>query len=65
MNELLMYYINHGDGHYLRRSIITKYGFTYLRVSGDQVDGLCRWIQKMRDSETITQDELGLEGILI
>ena len=59
MNELLMYYIDHGDGHYLRRSIVTRYGLTYLRLSRDHVDDLCRWIQKMRE-----QDGLGIIGTL-
>ena len=55
MNELLQYYIDHGCGH-LKQHIITRYGLTYLKLDGDQIDHLCRWIKVKRDC--IRQDYL-------
>lgn len=56
MNELLMYYINHECGH-LQRSIVTRYGHTYLKLSGYDIDDLCMWIKNKRDD--IRKDRFG------
>ena len=56
MNELLQHYIDHGCGH-LKQHIITRYGLTYLKLDGDQIDHLCRWIKVKRDC--IRQDGFG------
>ena len=56
MNELLLHYIAHDCGH-LRERIVTKYGLTYLKLNGDQIDHLCRWIKTKRDC--IRQDGFG------
>ena len=56
VNELLLHYIVHDCGH-LRERIVTKYGLTYLKLNGDQIDHLCRWIKTKRDC--IRQDGFG------
>ena len=55
MNELLMYYINHECGH-LQQRIVTRYGHTYLKLSGYDVDDLCVWIKRRRESDLIGED---------
>ena len=51
MNELLMYYcnINQECGH-LQQSIVTRYGHTYLKLSGYDIDNLCMWIKDKREN---------------
>ncbi len=48
MNELLEFFI---DQHQqVAESIITQYNHTYLKMSGNDVDKLCRWIYGLRRS---------------
>ena len=47
LNELLEFYICRHD---LITSTIARYNNTYLRLHGNDVDGLCRWICDMRSS---------------
>ena len=61
MNELLLHYIDLSCGQ-LKQQIITRYGLTYLKLDGDQVDHLCRWIKMKRDC--IRQDGFGKIVIL-
>ena len=48
VNDLLQFFIDHHQQ--LTNSIITQYNHTYLKVCGDDVDKLCRWIYDLRDS---------------
>lgn len=56
VNELLLHYITHDCGH-LRERIVTKYGLNYLKMNGDQIDHLCRWVKTKRNC--IQQDGFG------
>ena len=51
MNELLMYYINHECGH--QQSTVTRYGHTYLKVSGYDIYDLCIWIKRLHWTRSI------------
>ena len=54
MNKLLMYYVNHECGH-LQQGIVTRYGHTYLKLSGYDIDDSYVWI-KRRESDLICED---------
>ena len=47
LNKLLEFYICRHD---LIASTVARYNNTYLRLHGNDMDGLCRWIYDMRSS---------------
>lgn len=38
------------SGPHLSGNLVKKYGHTYLRLLSDGVDGICRWIYKLRET---------------
>ena len=49
INKLLQLYV---QPHH---TIVTKYGHTYLLLSSDQIDELCRWLYQMRAEFEVKQ----------
>ena len=48
--ELLHFYHKIECPHFLE---LRKYGKSYLQMSGEQIDGLVEWVQRMRDQFSI------------
>lgn len=62
MTELLRYYLKNKP--HINLSTVERYGSTYLRLCGSEMDDLCEWVEELREEHSQVGNEVFNRGII-